>query len=150
VTLAHKDLAAIDSFAHRYRATYGYGIYWDAVTITWHTNFAVKIYPVKRCGRHEGRYCPLYHADSFTAAYIPRRHLRTLFIFDGRFGYAPVASLGLPIAGEQVGRLTLYAYPYDIASRLLRRPGAIHEVITGQAPAPVASASSRVAEFEHR
>jgi len=150
VTLAHKDLVAIDSFAHRYHATSGYAIYWDAVTITWHTNFAVKLYPVKRCGRYEGRYCPLYHADSFTAAYIPRRHLRTLFIFDGRFGYAPVASLGSPTASEQVGRLTLYVYPYDIANRLLRRPGEIREVITGQAPAAVASASSRVAEFEHR
>jgi hypothetical protein len=150
VSLAHKDLVAIDSFAHRHHATSGYAIYWDAVTITWHTNFSVKLYPVKRCGRHAGRYCPLYHADSFTAAYIPRRRLRTLFIFDGRFGPAPVASWGRPIAREKIGRLTVYAYPYDIANRLLRRPGEIRRVITGQAPAAVASRSSRVAELEHR
>lgn len=151
VTLARKDMGAIDSFAHRYHATYGYAIYWDAVTITWHTNFGVKLYPVKRCGRHGDRYCPLYHSDSFTAAYIPRRRRRTLFIFDGRSGPATVASLGRPIASERVGRLTLHAYPYDIADRLRRPfPGEIREVITGQAPAAVARASSRVAEFEHR
>ena len=136
-------MTAVTRFAHRYHATYGYAVYWDAVTITWHTNFAVKLHAVIRCGRRD-RYCPLYHADSFTAAYAPRKGLRTLFIGDARFRSAPDASWGRPVARERIGRLTLYAYPYDIANRFPRpRPGQIHEVITGQVPRRSALTGSR-------
>ncbi len=37
--LACRDMAAVDRFAHRYHVHYGYAVYWDAVTITWHTHF---------------------------------------------------------------------------------------------------------------
>ena len=133
VPLAHRDMVAVARFAHRYHASDGYAVYWDAVTITWHTNFAVNLHPVLRCGQLRERYCPGYHADSFTAAYIPRRGLRTLFVADKRFRSAPPASWGKPIASERVGRLMLYAYPYDIAERLSKPPpGRIQRVITGQ------------------
>ena len=134
VPLAHRDMTVLTRFAHRYHASYGYAVYWDAVTITWHTNFAVDLHPVIRCTWWPIRYCPLYHADSFTAAYAPRRGLRTLFIADGRYHSAPAASWGRPIAHERVGRLTLYAYPYDIANRFRKpAPGQIQRVISGQA-----------------
>jgi hypothetical protein len=132
VPLASRDMAAVTRFAHRYDASYGYAVYWDAVTITWHTNFAVDLHPVFRCGQLRERVCPAYHADSFTAAYIPRRGLRTLFIADSRFHSTPPAAWGRPIAREHVGRLTLYAYPYDIASRLSKPPpGEVRRVING-------------------
>jgi hypothetical protein len=134
VPLARRDMVAVARFAHRHRASYGYAVYWDAVTITWHTHFAVNLHPVIRCGLTSDRYCPLYHADSFTAAYIPRRGLRTLFIADKRFRSAPPASWGRPVARERIGRLTLYAYPYDIADHFPKpRPGQIQRVITGPA-----------------
>jgi hypothetical protein len=128
-------VSAVARFARRYHASYGYAVYWDAVTITWHTNFAVNLHPVIRCGRRpRDRYCPLYHADSFTAAYIPRRGLRTLFVADQRFRSAPAASWGRPVASERIGRLTLYAYAYDIAERFPKpRPGEIQRVISGSA-----------------
>ena len=53
-------MAGVTRFAHRYHASDGYAIYWDAVTITWHTNFAVKLHPVVRCGASANRYCPLF------------------------------------------------------------------------------------------
>ncbi len=130
--LAQRDMVAVARFARRYHASYGYAIYWDAVTIGWHTNFAVNLHPVVRCGRLRERYCPAYHADSFTAAYIPRKGLRTLFIADTRFHANPPASWGRPVAIERIGRLTLYAYPYDIARHFSKPPpGEIHRVITG-------------------
>lgn len=130
--LARQDIAAVTRFAHRYHATDGYAVYWDAVTITWHTQFAVDLHPVKRCGLFGDSYCPLYHADSFTAAYLPRAGLRTLFIADARFGSAPAASWGRPLATEHIGRLTLYAYRYDIADRFPKPPATeIRRVISG-------------------
>jgi hypothetical protein len=147
--LARHDMTAVVRFADRYHATYGYAAYWDAVTITWHTRFRVKLHSVTRCGPGGSRYCPLYHADSFTAAYIPRRGLHTLFIADARLRSAPVASWGKPIARERVGRLTLYAYPYDIADRFPPpRPGEIREVITGQVP-PRAPAGQLPSPIDH-
>jgi hypothetical protein len=134
VPLTNRDMAAVTRFAHRYDVSYGYAVYWDAVTITWHTKFAVDLHPVFRCGQLRERFCPAYHADSFTAAYIPRRGLRTLFIADSRFHSTPPVAWGRPIAREHIGRLTLYAYPYDIASRLSKPPpGEVRRVITGSA-----------------
>ncbi len=134
IPLAHRDITAVTRFAHRYHATDGYAVYWDAVTITWHTRFAVDLHPVIRCGPWPPeRYCPVYHADSFTAAYIPRTGIRTLFIGDSRFRSLPPASWGKPIASERIGRLTLYAYPYDIANRFPKPPPwRLRQVITGQ------------------
>jgi hypothetical protein len=134
--LASRDVTVVTRFAQRYHVSYGYAGYWDAVTVTWHSHFAVKLHPVIRCGRHRDQYCPLYHADSFTAAYKPRRGLRTLFVTDKRFrDLAPPPSWGRPVASERIGRLTLYAYDYDVANRFPKpRPGEIREVITGQVP----------------
>lgn len=134
--LGSTDMPAVTAFAHRYHATYGYAFYWDAVELTWHTHFEVQLHSVTRCGWHNRAYCPLYHADSFTAAYKPRRHLRTLFVSDVRFPRStPLPSWGAPLAVEQVGRLTLYVYPYDVANRFAPpRPGQIRDVITGQKP----------------
>jgi hypothetical protein len=132
VPLATRDMTAVARFAHRYRANYGYAAYWDAVTITWHTDFAVKLHPVIRCGRLRERYCPVFHADSFTAAYAPRKRVRTLFVADERFRSAALAAWGKPIASERVGRLTLYAYPYDIANRFSKPPpGDVQRLISG-------------------
>jgi hypothetical protein len=147
--LASRDIATVMRFAHRYHAGYGYAEYWDAVNITWHTRFAVRLYPVRRCGPARASYCPLYHADSFTAAYLPRKGLHTLYIQDGRFTSAPAPSWGTPIASERVGRLTLYAYRYDIANRFPKPwTGEIQAVITGDVrPRPRRSA---LTQLEHR
>lgn len=145
--LGASDMPAVSGFAHRYHATVGYAFYWDAVEITWHTHFAVKLYAVTRCGPRHRVYCPLLHADSFTGAYLPRRGLRTLFVSDGRFAKStPAPSWGQPIASQQIGRLTLYVYPYDIANRFPKPPpGDIREVITGQVrrPAPSTPTTAR-------
>lgn len=153
--LVAQDIATVMRFAHRYHASYGYAEYWDAVNITWHTRFAVRLYPVRHCGPGGADYCPLYHADSFTAAYRPRSGLRTLYVRDGRFASKPARSWGRPLARERVGRLTLFAYGYDIANRFPKPwTGELQAVITGhvrprpQRPAP--RPGSALAEFEHR
>lgn len=153
--LVAQDIATVMRFAHRYHATYGYAEYWDAVNITWHTRFGVRLYPVRHCGPGGADYCPLYHADSFTAAYGPRHGLRTLYVRDGRFASKPALSWGAPLASERVGRLTLFAYPYDIANRFPKPwAGEIEAVITGHArPRRRRSApppGSTLAELEHR
>ena len=147
--LVARDIAAVKRFAHRYHASYGYAEYWDAVNITWHTHFAVHLYPVRPCGAKQDNYCPLYHADSFTAAYTPRRGLRTLYVRDGRFASKPPRTWGRPLARERVGRLTLFAYSYDIANRFPKPwTGEIQAVITGRVPrrAP----RSALTQLEHR
>lgn len=133
VPLAQRDMAAITRFAHRHHATFGFANYWDAVEISWNTRLAVNLHPVIHCGQRHGLYCSFYHADAFTAAYIPRRGLRTLFVADTRYQPTQVKSWGRPLATERVGRLTLYAYPDDIARRFpAPRPGEIQSVITGR------------------
>jgi hypothetical protein len=106
----------VAQIARREHLTIGYGGYWDAAAITWATHLAVKIYPVTPCG---AGLCP-YNLHYITNWYTPQPHMHTFLIADPTqpAGATPVSNLGKPIAVHSIDELTMYVYPYDIASRL--------------------------------
>jgi hypothetical protein len=108
----------VAQIARREHLAIGYAGYWDAATITWATHLAVKVYPVQPCG---AGLCPFY-LHYISSWYTPHPGLHTFLIVDPTqpAGATPVPSLGKPIAVRDIDELTMYVYPYDIASRLQR------------------------------
>jgi hypothetical protein len=106
----------VAQIARREHLTIGYAGYWDAAPITWATDLAVKVYPVQPCGAGLCRFS-IHYISSWYASH-PGIH--TFLISDPTQPVAapPVAALGNPIAVHQIDELTMYVYPYDIASRL--------------------------------
>jgi hypothetical protein len=108
--------AQVTRIARREHLTVGYAGYWDAAPITWATHFAVKVYPVQKCG---GQLCQ-FNIHYISSWYDSRPDMRTFLIDDPTQPVAapPVAALGKPSAVYHIDELTMYVYPYDIASRL--------------------------------
>ena len=108
--------AQVARIARGAHLTVGYAGYWDAAPITWATHFAVKVYPVQQCGP---RLCK-FDIHYISSWYDTRPGLRTFLIDDPTQPVAtpPVAALGTPSAVYHIDELTMYVYPYDIASRL--------------------------------
>jgi hypothetical protein len=92
----------------------GYADYWDAAPIMWATRFGVGAYPVQDCAPN---ICWSY-LHEITSWYVPRAGTRTFLIADPSqpIPAAPLPILGRASATYQVGPLTMYVYPYDIAS----------------------------------
>jgi hypothetical protein len=106
----------IAQVARREHLQIGYAGYWDAAPITWATHLQVHVYPVQACG---AGLCP-FSIHYISSWYAPHPGIHTFLISDPTQPVAapPVAALGKPIAVHQIGELTMYVYPYDIASRL--------------------------------
>jgi hypothetical protein len=110
--------AAVANIANAEHMSVGYAGYWDANPITWATHFRVKVFPVDNCGNQ--RLCGFELAID-TAWYTPRPRTRTFLLVDPAYPAIPsnpTPDLGQPIAVHQIGNITMYVYPYDIASRL--------------------------------
>jgi hypothetical protein len=100
--------------AKREHLKVGYADYWDAAPIMWTTHFGVRTYPVQDCAPN---ICWSY-LHEMTSWYVPRRGVRTFLISDPS---QPIPAAPLPILGKasatyQIGPMTMYIYPYDIAS----------------------------------
>lgn len=95
----------------------GYAGYWDAAPITWASDFRAKVYPVSVCdqGAH---LCP-FDLHLISSWYTPRAGSGSFLLADRRLSLvpAPTPDLGRPSAVYRIGQLTMYVYPYDIASR---------------------------------
>jgi hypothetical protein len=99
----------------------GYAGYWDAAPLTWETKKRVQIYPVGPCPTAPG-ICA-FPFNRISSWYVPLPRTRTFLIVDPsrpagfeRF----LTRLGRPERSARVGRLTVFVYTYDIASRLRR------------------------------
>jgi hypothetical protein len=96
----------------------GYSNYWDAAPIMWSSHFHIKAYPVQDCAPN---LCWSY-LHMITSWYTtPRPGQRSFLISDATqvISSAPTPNLGKPTAIQQIGPLTVYVYPYDIASRMV-------------------------------
>jgi hypothetical protein len=115
------DALRLLDFAEAHHLRYGYAGYWDAAALTWETKGRIEVYPVNPCGSGPGIcWFPLHRISSW---YTPRPATRTFFVVDpaqptGLEGFLP--RLGPPEDIVRVGRLTVYVFPYDIASRFRR------------------------------
>jgi hypothetical protein len=128
VSLARQDLQANPSrfptaslsgpllhFARSEGLKYGYSGYWDAAPLTWQTKTTINVYPVLPCG---ATLCPFYF-HQISSWYTPRPGIRTFLVSDPTQSGNPglPVSLGQPTQTVRIGRLTVYVYPYDIASK---------------------------------
>ena len=109
-----KRVAAIAAANH---VSTGYAGYWDAAPITWAAHFRVRVYPVSVCDRG-AHLCP-FDLHTISSWYTPRPGVRSFLLTDPRLRLvtAPTPRLGRPAAVYHVGRLVMYVYGYDIASR---------------------------------
>jgi hypothetical protein len=96
--------------------TVGYADYWDAAPIIWSTHFRLRAYPVQDCAPN---LC-WSSLHMITSWYTPRPAQRTFLLADSAepIPAAPMSNLGRPSAVHQIGTITMYVYPYDIASRM--------------------------------
>ncbi len=97
--------------------TVGYANYWDGAPIMWSSHFHIRAYPVQDCAPN---LCWSY-LHMITSWYTtPRPGQRSFLISDATqtVSSAPTPNLGKPAAVQQIGPLTIYVYPYDIAARM--------------------------------
>ncbi len=106
------------AIARREHLKIGYAGYWDAAAITWGTHLAVHVFPLATCGN---QYCPFYE-HYISSWYTPRPGVRTFLLSDSTvaLGTPYLPQLGKPSAVYAIGQLTMYVFPYDIASRIER------------------------------
>jgi hypothetical protein len=98
------------------RLQVGYADYWDAAPLMWDTHFRLRAYPVQDCGGH---LCWFY-LHMITSWYTPRPRVHTFLLSNTAqpVPAEPIKELGAPSATYQLGTITMYVYPYDIASRM--------------------------------
>jgi hypothetical protein len=98
----------------------GYAGYWDAAPITWAADFRIHVYPVSICDQN-AHLCR-FDLHVISSWYTPRPGTKSFLITDPSLANvsAPTPDLGPPSAVYHVGRVTMYAYPYDLATKLVR------------------------------
>jgi hypothetical protein len=100
-------------------ATVGYAGYWDASSLTWNSQERILVRPLSSCRNPAGaRICPFFLMRT-PSWYVPKpRHTFLLVDPSESFVVTLPRGLGKPIASYALGRIMMYVYPYDIASRL--------------------------------
>lgn len=95
----------------------GYAGYWDAAPITWGTHQALEVYPVYACN---GPQLCRFYFHNISSWYTPRPHTKTYLVVDPAqpLVSGPDPGMGKPLKTLDVGRLKVYVYGYDIASKL--------------------------------
>jgi hypothetical protein len=110
---------AIVRFAQANRVTFGYGGYGEASSVTWNTHGRVTIRPVMQCDSPASVGICAFYLVAPPSWYVPRRR-RTFLLVDRDEPWVTSAprGLGRPLATYSVGAISMYVYPYDIASRV--------------------------------
>jgi hypothetical protein len=109
----------VTKLAEANHVSYGYGGYGTAASLTWNTHGRVIVRPVMECENPEGaNICPFYEAR-VPSWYVPeRRHTFLLLDREEAFLSSLPSGLGRPLKEYTFGTMSMYIYPYDIASRL--------------------------------
>jgi hypothetical protein len=109
---------ALARFAETEHVKYGYTGYWDAADLTWMSGFHVKVYPVTQCSSQNLAICPFN--IGITSWYKPHGATNSMLVIDHGIQLqtvtAPNPDDGTPIASVTIGDLSVYVYPFDIAS----------------------------------
>lgn len=109
----------LERFAEQQGVRVGYAGWWDGPNLTWFSRGKLDARPIYGCSNPGGaNLCPFY-LMRVSGWYQPREQ-RTFLIVNPDMGYVTERppELGDPIASFQSGRITMFVYPYDIASRL--------------------------------
>jgi len=100
-------------------ATVGYAGYWDASSLTWSSQERILVRPLSACMNPAGaEICPFFLMRT-PSWYVPKAR-RSFLLVDPSESFVVTLPRGLgnPIASYPLGRIMMYVYPYDIASRL--------------------------------
>jgi hypothetical protein len=110
---------AVAKIARANDVTVGYGGYLLGSSMTWNSDGHMQVRPLMECPNPQGvDLCPFYMA-SVPSWYVPgERHTFLLVDSEELWVRALPAGLGKPLAAYAIGAITMYIYPYDIASRL--------------------------------
>jgi hypothetical protein len=111
------EIARVAAHEH---LTVGYAGYWDAAPVTWSTKFRVQVYPVAVCDQN-ARLCR-FDLHFISSWYEPRPGTGSFLLTDSRSNESvtkPTPDLGHPTAVYRIGPITMYTYPYDLASRIV-------------------------------
>jgi hypothetical protein len=124
-----REAALVERFAAANDLDHGYAGYWDAAPIMLDTGFRVRVYPIQPCGPAADTYCP-FQVHSIESWYEPKEGVRTFYLVGDQELFPPLKppppAWGTPFKAATVGPFTIYAYGYDIASRIKRyEPGTI-------------------------
>ena len=100
---------------------FGYAAYWDAAPIAWATHLRLHVYPVQDCYPTPSPVLCWTPVHTITSWYVPRRGKHSFMIADSGTAMPTVvgANLGTPTHTYQIGSMTMYVYPYDIASKMI-------------------------------
>lgn len=124
--VTERDAAQVRAFAAEYNVRRGYGGFWAAIPITWHTRFALEIYPIWPCGGEPGatRNCQFAH-HRITTWYRPAAvgggpDDRRLLVLDTRTPDQPILDrrFGKPVAVKHIGPMTVYVFGRDLTRNL--------------------------------
>ena len=120
---AYADLPRLTQALQSHHLTRGYAGYWDSHGVTWNTDDRVTVLPVATCG---APWNPLLcrYTYSTTAWYHPTKS-ETFLVTHRDCYFAPTLCveaappmLGDPKETFDVGRLKVYVYSYDLATKL--------------------------------
>jgi hypothetical protein len=109
----------VERIAAANHVTVGYGGYGEASSLTWNTDGRVVVRPLMECPNPSGApICPFY-MSSVPAWFVPQQRHTFLLVDEGEgwVGSLP-QGLGKPLATYRFKTMSMYIYPYDIASRL--------------------------------
>jgi hypothetical protein len=119
-----QEATALARFAKSEDVGYGYAGYWDAADLTWMSKFGLKVYPVAQCLPPTLSICP--YNIGVSSWYALKRHTRSMLILDHKIQIPQVAAadpaFGHPLITANIGNLTAYVYPFDIAQRFQGTP----------------------------
>jgi hypothetical protein len=98
---------------------FGYAGYWDAAPITLASAFRVQVYPVSICDQ-DAHLCR-FDLHFISSWYTPRHGIGSFLLTDPSLANvsAPTPDLGTPSAVYDLGRITMYVYSYDLASKIV-------------------------------
>ncbi|HTU85231.1 MAG TPA: hypothetical protein VMF57_06625 [Solirubrobacteraceae bacterium] len=108
----------IAAIAAREHLTVGYAGYWAAAPVTWATGFRVQVYPVAVCDQQ--KHLCRFDLHFISSWYSPRAGTGSFLLVDPNTAdvWTRTPDLGRPRAVYRIGRVTMYVYSYDLASRI--------------------------------
>jgi hypothetical protein len=111
-------ISKVEDVAAREHLRIGYAGYWDASPMSWTSHFRISVFPVQSC--YGGSQVCAFFVHTISSWYTPRANLRTFILVDPTLPYLQTepAVFGKPVAAYHIDELTMYVYPYDVASRI--------------------------------
>ncbi len=108
-----RDVTRVAEAMH---ATHGYGVYWDAGSITWLSNFKVLVAPIVGCPSSSAL---CRGANDYLESWYNFEPRRTFLLSDVDYlQWTPPAVLGRALAIYHFGTVTMYVYNYNVTEKL--------------------------------